>query len=90
MRTLLATFLLLTAVTASAADCSTCAQSPTFNDACRLVTAPCNRAPIGDINNVLDGLYATGKPVVFYVHGRGEEPKKTSDDGSDQAEAITA
>jgi len=81
MRTLLATFLLVTAVTASAADCPTCAQSPTFNDACRLVTAPCDRAPIGDITEVLDALYSTGKPVVFYVHGRGEEPKKTSDDG---------
>ena len=81
MKRLLASFLLLTAITASAADCPTCAQSPAFNDACRLVTAPCSRAPMDDINKVLDRLYATGKPVVVYVHGRGEEPKKTLDDG---------
>lgn len=60
--------------------CSTCAESSKFKDACRLVVAPCNRSAISEIDKILDDVFATGKPLVLYVHGRGNEPKKTWED----------
>lgn len=57
--------------------CPTCAESSKFNPECRIVVAPCTRSKISEIDKALDDAFATGKPVVLYIHGRGNEPKKT-------------
>lgn len=61
--------------------CQSCAASPKFDQTCPLITSPCSRAKISEVNKVLDNLFATGKPIVLYVHGRGNEPKKTWEEG---------
>ena len=55
----------------------TCSGCGRFNEQCRLITSPCTRFPLTAEESVLDGLFATGRPVVVYVHGRGREPGKT-------------
>jgi hypothetical protein len=62
--------------------CQSCAENEAkFDYSCPLVTAPCSRARISEIDKILDGLFKEQKPVVLYVHGRGCEPKKTSEQG---------
>jgi hypothetical protein len=60
------------------AACTPCDRSSRFDDRCRLVTVPCERANIEDADAVLDALFASRQPVVLYVHGRGNEPRKTA------------
>ncbi|MEI7869531.1 MAG: alpha/beta hydrolase [Candidatus Methylumidiphilus sp.] len=55
---------------------SACSTS-SFDPAKRLVIAPAERIPISSIDQVLGGLFEHKKPFVLYVHGRGDEPKKT-------------
>jgi len=62
---------------AQPAACPPCSQSRNFSAQCRLITNPCDRASVAQIDQVLDRLFASGKPVVFHVHGRGREPGKT-------------
>lgn len=60
-----------------AKTCPTCAASPRFSRECRLVVASCTRARISELDSILDETFAVKKPVVLYIHGRGNEPKKT-------------
>lgn len=62
-------------------SCRSCETAPKFNQVCPLVTAPCDRAKISESNRLFDDLFAAGKPIVLYVHGRGNEPKKTWKEG---------
>ena len=32
-----------------------------------------------DVDKALDRVYSTGKPVVMFIHGRGNEPNKSLD-----------
>ena len=57
--------------------CPSCEASPKYDHACKLVIAPCSRARISEIDKNLDNLFKTKKPIVLYVHGRGDEPEKT-------------
>ncbi|GEM_PF-1385184 len=59
------------------AVCKTCAESQKFDKVCPVITAPCSRSKISEIDTILDKIYAAKKPIVLYVHGRGNEPKKT-------------
>lgn len=43
-----------------------------------LVVAPANQLPPSSIERTLDRLLADGRPLVLYVHGRGDEPEKTA------------
>lgn len=58
-------------------NCQACAESSKFDHSCPLIVAPCNRAGIAQADKVFDDLLSAEKPVVLYVHGRGNEPKKT-------------
>ena len=42
-----------------------------------VVVAPDRRVGLDALEPVLDELFRSGKPVVLYVHGRGNEPKKS-------------
>jgi hypothetical protein len=62
--------------------CQSCAvDTAKFDYSCPLVTAPCSRARISEIDKMLDGLFESRKPIVLYVHGRGNEPKKSWEKG---------
>jgi hypothetical protein len=47
----------------------------------RVVIAPAEPKPISSIDSILVKLFEAQKPLVLYVHGRGNEPSKTKDDG---------
>ena len=62
--------------------CQSCAvDTAKYDYSCPLVTAPCSRARISEIDKMLDGLFESRKPIVLYVHGRGNEPKKSWEKG---------
>ncbi|MCX7109004.1 MAG: alpha/beta hydrolase [Proteobacteria bacterium] len=50
-----------------------------FDPATRLVIAPAERMPISSIDQILSKLFDKKVPLVLYVHGRGNEPKKTKE-----------
>lgn len=56
----------------------------TFDPERRLITrqdgeTKINLQPISSINDILKNLFAKNKPLVLYVHGLGNEPKKTEE-----------
>lgn len=52
-----------------------------FDRTKRLVIAPAETKPISSIDSVLQDLYAERKPLLIYIHGRGNEPKKSRKEG---------
>ena len=50
-----------------------------FDPTTRLVIAPAERKPISSIDQILAKLFDKKVPLVLYVHGRGNEPKKTEE-----------
>jgi Alpha/beta hydrolase of unknown function (DUF900) len=50
-----------------------------FDPTTRLVIAPAERKPISSIDQTLAKLFAEKLPLVLYVHGRGNEPRKTEE-----------
>jgi hypothetical protein len=48
-----------------------------FDQRRRLLVVPDARRRIDEVDQVLDELLAHGRPCVLYVHGRGDEPRKS-------------
>jgi len=53
-----------------------------FNPTTPLYTSDSRAWRIQDLPGVLDGLYAAGKPIVLFIHGRGKEPGKSLQGGT--------
>jgi len=53
-----------------------------FNHHTPLYTSDCKGFKISELSNVLNHLFATGKPIILFVHGRGYEPNKSLKGGS--------
>lgn len=51
--------------------------SLSFSPETPLYTSDCRGYQLSELSTVLDHLFATGKPVILFVHGRGNEPKKS-------------
>lgn len=58
------------------------AKSLDFNPELPLYTSDKIGHSIAELPALLDGLLADGKPVILFVHGRGNEPKKSLEGGS--------
>jgi hypothetical protein len=48
-----------------------------YNPDTPIYTSDAQAWRIDELPRLLDKLYANGKPIVFFVHGRGKEPKKS-------------
>lgn len=89
LRIVLFTCFSLSLVACAHNACPPSAEAPKYNKDNSLITtpcsclvsAPCSRARISDIDKILDELFKTKKPIVLYVHGRGDEPEKTWENG---------
>jgi esterase/lipase superfamily enzyme len=81
MKTSLSTILIVIATMVFYSGTSQ-AESPTFDPAKRLYTSDKIGHPINNLPDLLDRLLVDGKPVILFVHGRGNEPKKSLEGGT--------
>lgn len=56
-----------------------CGCGSSFNPRNRLMVAPDKSFPISSIDQNLTLVLMENKPLLFYIHGRGDEPKKSVD-----------